>query len=71
MNVSDSELVRTVLREGGYDFCESDAAADVVLLNTCAIREKVNCRHPHWGKSGDYEAPVASMRTSHLPALCP
>jgi MiaB/RimO family radical SAM methylthiotransferase len=40
MNVADSEVVRTLLYEDGLREAESAAAADVVLLNTCAIREK-------------------------------
>ena len=40
MNVSDSEVVRTLLYEDGLREAESAATADIVLLNTCAIREK-------------------------------
>jgi tRNA-2-methylthio-N6-dimethylallyladenosine synthase len=39
MNVSDSEIVASVLREGGYGLTHDADRADVVLLNTCAIRE--------------------------------
>jgi len=39
MNVSDSEIVASVLREGGYGLTHDAEAADVVLINTCAIRE--------------------------------
>ena len=39
MNVSDSEVVRALLAERGFVERDSAAAADVVLLNTCAIRE--------------------------------
>ncbi|ARA94354.1 MAG: tRNA (N6-isopentenyl adenosine(37)-C2)-methylthiotransferase MiaB [Bacteroidetes bacterium] len=39
MNVSDSEIVAAVLREHGYGLTQDPEAADVVLLNTCAIRE--------------------------------
>ncbi|HYE57744.1 MAG TPA: tRNA (N6-isopentenyl adenosine(37)-C2)-methylthiotransferase MiaB, partial [Rhodothermales bacterium] len=39
MNVADSEVVASVLREHGYGLTHDAAAADVVLLNTCAIRE--------------------------------
>ena len=40
MNVADSEVVRTLLRGDGLREAESASTADVVLLNTCAIREK-------------------------------
>jgi len=39
MNVSDSEIVAAVLRENGYGLTHDLDAADVVLINTCAIRE--------------------------------
>ena len=40
MNVSDTEVVHALLQEAGYTRSPSMDAADVVLLNTCAIREK-------------------------------
>ena len=39
MNVSDSEVVAAVLLENGYGIADSVDHADVILLNTCAIRE--------------------------------
>lgn len=39
MNVSDSEIVASVLLDGGFGLTDAADAADVVLLNTCAIRE--------------------------------
>lgn len=39
MNVSDSEIVASVLRNAGFGLTHNEAEADVVLLNTCAIRE--------------------------------
>src|SRR5919205_3802846 len=40
MNVSDSERVATKLLEGGFELTNAAASADVILLNTCSIREK-------------------------------
>ncbi|MEN3326090.1 MAG: tRNA-2-methylthio-N6-dimethylallyladenosine synthase [Acidobacteriota bacterium] len=40
MNVADSERAATGLRASGYDLCDSIDDADVVLLNTCSVREK-------------------------------
>ena len=40
MNVADTERAATGLRASGYDLCESVDEADVVLLNTCSVREK-------------------------------
>lgn len=39
MNVADSEIVETVLDSAGYQTALDAESADVVLLNTCAIRE--------------------------------
>ena len=40
MNVADSERAATGLRQAGYDLCDSVKDADVVLLNSCSVREK-------------------------------
>ncbi|MFL6254221.1 MAG: tRNA (N6-isopentenyl adenosine(37)-C2)-methylthiotransferase MiaB [Pyrinomonadaceae bacterium] len=40
MNVSDSERVATKLRAYGFELTGAADSADVVLLNTCSIREK-------------------------------
>jgi len=40
MNVADTERAATGLRASGYDLCASEQEADVVLLNTCSVREK-------------------------------
>ena len=39
MNVADSELVLGVLEREGYVAVDDPAAADVVLVNTCAVRD--------------------------------
>src|SRR5882757_4056834 len=39
MNVADSETVTAVLRRAGYVIATRPEDADVILLNTCAIRE--------------------------------
>jgi len=40
MNVADTERAWTHLREAGYDPIDSVAVADVVIFNTCSIRER-------------------------------
>lgn len=44
MNVSDSERVASTLVSRGYEMTASQADADVVLLNTCSIREKAELK---------------------------
>jgi tRNA-2-methylthio-N6-dimethylallyladenosine synthase len=42
MNEYDTELVRSILKDKGYGFTDSADTADIVLLNTCAIRENAH-----------------------------
>lgn len=42
MNESDSELVRSLLKQQGFAFTEDRERADVLLVNTCAIRENAH-----------------------------
>ncbi len=44
MNEYDSELVRSLLLKEGYRFTDDKERADVVLMNTCAIREHAHAR---------------------------
>jgi len=44
MNVSDSEIVRSVLHENGHTAASSPETADLVLVNTCAIRENAEAK---------------------------
>lgn len=40
MNVSDSERVATTLAANGFEMTAQETEADVVLINTCSVREK-------------------------------
>jgi tRNA-2-methylthio-N6-dimethylallyladenosine synthase len=44
MNQADSEIVTALLVEGGFAPAVDEAAADVVLLNSCAVRENAEER---------------------------
>ena len=39
MNVADSELVTSILRDAGYRIVDRPDGADIILINTCAVRE--------------------------------
>ena len=39
MNISDSEIVRSILLSSGHNAIDSQENADLVLLNTCAVRD--------------------------------
>lgn len=40
MNFSDSEIVASILNQQGYGATRNETEADLVLINTCSIREK-------------------------------
>ena len=40
MNFSDSEIVASILNEQGYNTTQNLEEADLVLVNTCSIRDK-------------------------------
>lgn len=40
MNVSDSERVATSLQSKGFELTSNEHSADIILLNTCSVREK-------------------------------
>jgi tRNA-2-methylthio-N6-dimethylallyladenosine synthase len=44
MNIADTEMFLGELQRGGYAPTEDPAAADLILLNTCAVREKAEER---------------------------
>ena len=42
MNVYDTELVKTILTKADYDIVPEESLADVVMLNTCSVRDNAN-----------------------------
>src|SRR5690606_16432463 len=40
MNFSDSEIVASILQDSGFGATKNDEEADLVLINTCSIRDK-------------------------------
>src|SRR5947208_6035576 len=51
MNVLDSELVLGQLRAQGYESTEDRDAADVILFNTCSVRE--HAEQKVWSRLGE------------------
>jgi tRNA-2-methylthio-N6-dimethylallyladenosine synthase len=49
-NEADSETIRGYLREMGYRFTQSEGEADLIVINTCAVRESAENRV--WGNVG-------------------
>jgi tRNA-2-methylthio-N6-dimethylallyladenosine synthase len=48
MNVADSEVVASILKEEGYLYTGDIGSADLILINTCSIRE--NAEQRIWGR---------------------
>ncbi|PKP41156.1 MAG: tRNA (N6-isopentenyl adenosine(37)-C2)-methylthiotransferase MiaB [Bacteroidetes bacterium HGW-Bacteroidetes-10] len=48
MNVNDSEVVLSILQPHGYSLCNSIKEADLILINTCSIRD--NAEQRIWGR---------------------
>ncbi|HRR49838.1 MAG TPA: tRNA (N6-isopentenyl adenosine(37)-C2)-methylthiotransferase MiaB, partial [Bacteroidales bacterium] len=48
MNVNDSEVVLSILQEAGYALCNKIEDADLILVNTCSIRD--NAEQRIWGR---------------------
>ena len=44
MNVADSEVMRGLMHGAGFDAVESPEGADVLLVNTCAVRDNAEQR---------------------------
>jgi len=53
MNVADSEVVLSILNDAGYTRTEELSHADVVFVNTCAVRE--NAEQRIYGRIGDFK----------------
>ena len=47
MNFSDSEIVASILAEAGYATTKNEGEADLILLNTCSIRDNAEQRIRH------------------------
>jgi len=44
MNLSDSEVVASILKKDGYEITEDIKSADVIFVNTCSIRDHAERR---------------------------
>ena len=66
-NVADSERIKGMLAEMGYDFTDSREDADFVLFNTCAVREHAEDRV--YGNVGALK-PIKSEKRDMIIALC-
>lgn len=54
MNVSDTELVFSILSKDNYERTEDISEADVIMTNTCSIRD--NAEQRIWGRIEQFQA---------------
>ena len=66
-NVSDSERIKGMLLEMGYELTDSAEGADFVLFNTCAVREHAEDRV--YGNVGALK-PLKAGKRDMIVALC-
>ncbi|MBQ9912768.1 MAG: tRNA (N6-isopentenyl adenosine(37)-C2)-methylthiotransferase MiaB [Clostridia bacterium] len=66
-NVADGERLQGILAEMGYEFTDSPEKADLVLYNTCAIREHAEDRV--FGNAGALK-PIKKLKPDMIIALC-
>jgi tRNA-2-methylthio-N6-dimethylallyladenosine synthase len=53
MNLADTEIILGILQNNGYDVTKSAEDADVVLVNTCSIRD--NAEQRIYGRLGNFK----------------
>ncbi len=53
MNLADTEIVQGILQNNGYSSADSLEDADVILVNTCSIRE--NAEQRIYGRLGNFK----------------
>lgn len=66
-NVADSETIKGMLAQMGYDFTDAPDNADFILFNTCAVREHAEDRV--FGNVGAIKA-IKKKHPTALIALC-
>ncbi len=54
MNFGDTEIVVSIMRDNGYIYVEKMEEADIVLVNTCSIRD--NAEQLVWGRLSEFAA---------------
>ena len=61
MNVADSEVIGSILKVAGYTVCDNIKEADLILLNTCSIRD--NAEQKIYGRLDQLNAMRRGKRT--------
>ena len=64
MNVNDSEVILSILEGQGYALCEDMDRADIIVINTCAIRD--NAEQRIWGRLDVFR----QLKKKHPATVC-
>jgi tRNA-2-methylthio-N6-dimethylallyladenosine synthase len=68
MNVYDSQAIDGLLRRDGFGIVGDDAAADVILINTCSVRE--HAEHRVISRVGELRARARTAGRSPVIGIC-
>ncbi|MBQ6559027.1 MAG: tRNA (N6-isopentenyl adenosine(37)-C2)-methylthiotransferase MiaB, partial [Clostridia bacterium] len=66
-NENDTERIRGMLKEAGFEFTDESKKADVVIYNTCAVRE--NAEQKVFGRLGLLK-PIKERRRNMVIGVC-
>lgn len=61
MNTNDSEVVVSIMKQHGYLYTESINEADIILINTCSIRDNAEIRI--WGRLKEFKPYKKAKKT--------
>src|SRR3989338_2741537 len=67
MNVRDSEVICGLLKKEGYNFTDDPHNADIILLNTCSVRQ--HAEDKVWSEIGRYKKELSPEGTVPLIGL--
>lgn len=62
MNVSDTEIVYSIMNQVGFQRAKDSEDADVIFLNTCAIRD--HAEHKIWTRLGELRAKKVASKNN-------
>ncbi|MCQ2155362.1 MAG: tRNA (N6-isopentenyl adenosine(37)-C2)-methylthiotransferase MiaB [Bacteroidales bacterium] len=64
MNVNDSEVILSILGKSGWTHTEDMAAADLILANTCSVRD--NAEQRIWGRVEQFRLAKKTNRNAKI-----
>ncbi|MCX5712821.1 MAG: hypothetical protein NTY47_07185 [Candidatus Omnitrophica bacterium] len=59
MNERDSDIITGILKQQGFELVENDKKADIVIVNTCAVRQ--HAEDKVWSQLGVYKDKIVGI----------